>query len=153
LFAVALVALSFIVNPALGAKPTGVSALHQGQGKHSGMKYHSVKDYHKHYGKKASFGWYYAGKHHRHWSYQCYWPRYGCRCYWCPSTCCWYYWCEPRGCYYPVSYVEYATPTAAPQIVVNNTAVATTQGPATSDLPPAPPGGAGPVQPYQGGMR
>jgi hypothetical protein len=69
-----------------------------------------VPSYSVTYGKTFSGGIYYAGKSHNHWSYQCYWSKYGCNCYWCPSTCCYYYWYEPAGCYYPISYITVKTP-------------------------------------------
>ena len=66
---------------------------------------------HGSFGKSFSHGTYFPGKNRHHWTYHCYWPKYGCECYWCPHTSCYYYWCEPSCCYYPVSYVQYAPPT------------------------------------------
>ncbi len=58
-------------------------------------------------GKSFSHGFYFPGRSWNHWSYHCYWPKYGCQCYWCPTTSCWYYWCPPDDCYYPVDYCPY----------------------------------------------
>jgi hypothetical protein len=44
------------------------------------------------------------------WTHHYWWCRYSCWIYWCPSRCCWYYWYEDDGCYYPISYIETATP-------------------------------------------
>jgi hypothetical protein len=70
----------------------------------------SVSNYHLNFGKTFSHGFCYQGKSHSHWSFNCYWPKYGCQCYWCPSTCGYYYWCESACCYYPVSYITIAPP-------------------------------------------
>jgi hypothetical protein len=74
---------------------------------------YNVKSYAGQYGKPFSHGIYYPGRDHRHWTSACWSGRYGCYCYWCPSTCCWYYWCAPQGCYYPTSYIAYAPPCAS----------------------------------------
>jgi hypothetical protein len=117
------------------------------------------KDYHTKYGKKYSFGYSYFGKDHYHWSYQCWYPRYSCDCYYCPSSYCWYYWCEPRVCYLPVSCIEYAPPTVSVAVnnnanAVNNNSIGGVPAGPPVDLPPViptGPGGAGPVSPYKGG--
>ena len=72
----------------------------------------SQPNYHLTSGKSFSHGYFYPGKSHNHWTYQCYWNKYGCNCYWCPYTSCYYYWCEPSCCYYPISYVTVAPPVA-----------------------------------------
>ena len=64
--------------------------------------------YHLKYGSTFAGGICYKGRHHCHWAYSGYSSRYGCICYWCPSTCCYYYWYEPADCYYPVTYYQYA---------------------------------------------
>lgn len=53
---------------------------------------------------KHHYGYSFHGKHHSHWTYQCYSRHYGCTIYWCPYASCYYYWCAPHHCYYPVSY-------------------------------------------------
>ncbi|HVK17899.1 MAG TPA: hypothetical protein VM533_13200 [Fimbriiglobus sp.] len=68
------------------------------------------KGYHLTHGKPFTGGFYYHGKGHHHWTYWGYSPKYGCNCYWCPSTRCYYYWCQPAGCYYPISYFASAPP-------------------------------------------
>jgi hypothetical protein len=68
------------------------------------------KHYHLSHGTPFKHGFFYHGKHHHHWTYRGYSPKYGCNFYWCPSTSCYYYWCEPAGCYYPFSYFHYAPP-------------------------------------------
>src|SRR4051812_1189709 len=60
----------------------------------------STSNYHLNFGKSFSHGFFYEGKNHNHWTYSCYWSKFGCQCYWCPSTLCYYYWCEPKCCYY-----------------------------------------------------
>ncbi len=66
------------------------------------------KDYHLTYGVKSKQGfYYYKGYSHSHWSHQCWYPKYGCNCYWCPCTLVYYYWCVPDECYYPVTYCPY----------------------------------------------
>jgi hypothetical protein len=74
----------------------------------------SHSNYHQTYGKSFSHGYYYPGQYHSHWTYQCYWPKYGCNCYWCPSSSCYYYWCPTASCYYPISYIASAPPTYTP---------------------------------------
>jgi hypothetical protein len=71
-------------------------------------------DYHRRHGKKFAHGYYYPGKHHRHWGNRCWDRRLGCWTYWCPSVCCYYYWCQPACCYYPVTYCVPAPPVVAP---------------------------------------
>ena len=73
-------------------------------------------NYHKTYGKSFSGGYCYEGKSHDHWSYSGYSSKYGCTCYWCPSTSAYYYWSQPSNCYYPVSYYESAP---CPPVVVS----------------------------------
>ena len=107
-----------------------------------------VKDYHLTYGKPFGTGYCYPGKYHDHWTYSCYWPKYGCYCYWCPYTCCYYYWYEPAGCYYPCSYVRNATPEkgsapadVSPEVTpLDNAKGDTPNGPTPNGpTPPAPP--------------
>jgi hypothetical protein len=108
-------------------------------------------------GKKFSQGYFYCDKHCNHWTHQCFWPRYGCECYYCPHAVCWYYWCEPRCCYLPVSCIEYAEPVTVTTTVVNSPTIVVSQGSASgppSDLPPVLPGGpqgAGQVLPFKAG--
>ena len=61
------------------------------------------------YGMKFAHGTYYPGKYQFHWTKSCWSSSYGCKTYWCPSTCAWYYWCVPDSCYYPVTYCPYQT--------------------------------------------
>jgi hypothetical protein len=106
-------------------------------------------------GTSFSHGHYYSGRDHYHWTYRYYWQRYGCDCYYCPSTCGWYYWCEPRCCYYPVSYINYAPPSSSAAAAASSSAVGPTvvaptiinnsTGPGVPQLPAevaGPPGGA-----------
>lgn len=69
----------------------------------------SFKDYHLTHGTKASFGFFYRGHNHHHWSHRYWNDRYGCYCYFCPYTSCYYYWCAPDNCYYPVTYSPYGS--------------------------------------------
>jgi hypothetical protein len=80
----------------------------------------SYQNYHLTHGKAFKGGYCYPGKNHTHWTYHGYSKKYGCECYWCPSTCQYYYWCESATCYYPVSYYQYApcsspAPTPCPE--------------------------------------
>ena len=109
------------------------------------------------YAQKFSFGYSFP-KNSSHWSYYCWSPKYCCNFYWCPSTCCYYYYCQPQSCYYPISYITSAPPqapavaaaTASVSQVVNvQTGVSDAIGPQVVQAgTPAPPPGAGPVQPY-----
>jgi hypothetical protein len=121
-------------NHSVQFKGHGVHGGHNGHGKgHGGHSGHfGSKGYHHNFGKSFSHGFFYPGKSHNHWSYQCYSPKYGCTCYWCPSTTCYYYWCEPKCCYYPISYVTFAPPVCAPPIQMQ----VQTQGPGQLAGPP-----------------
>src|SRR5829696_9126532 len=66
-----------------GFKPTqngGGAKVHTG----GGFKNHSPNwkggfgSYHQKYGKSFGHGFCYPGKQHCHWTYSCYWPKYGC---------------------------------------------------------------------------
>ena len=89
-----------------------------------------INNYHARFGKRFVGGWYYPGKQHNHWTYNRYWAKYGCVCYWCPYTHSYYYWYAPAGCYYPVSYITHATP-----VFVNINATPTTPPFGIPDLP------------------
>lgn len=130
-----------------GNKPPVIT--HSG-GKDFGKVYAANKTYHLNYGKPFKGGFCYPGKYHDHWSYRCYSPKYGCDCYWCPSTCCYYYWCEPACCYYPISYISYAPPYAVAaqsqvQVQVQVQSQAQTQGVVPTSLPGGPPPGVPPL--------
>jgi hypothetical protein len=56
------------------------------------------------YSRKASFGYFFPGRVHTHWTRRVFSDYYGCYTYYCPFSTSWYYWCEPFGCYYPVTY-------------------------------------------------
>jgi hypothetical protein len=81
---------------------------------HYGTRSHSARSYANYnlkYGTKFSRGYYYKGRHHRHWSYR-YWS-YGHRCwyYYDPCCRCCYYWCATDSCYYPTSCIDNSPPT------------------------------------------
>jgi hypothetical protein len=59
------------------------------------------------FGTKFDKGFYYKGKNHNHWSYRCWYPEFGCYCYWDPCVCTYYYFCEPDCCFYPIAYCPY----------------------------------------------
>jgi hypothetical protein len=118
-----------------GYKPSGNWNGWGGFKTHSGGGFVSKLSYHQQFGKSFSHGFCYVGKNHCHWTYSCWWPKYGCNAYWCPSTCCYYYWCEPTGCYYPISYISYAPPVT---VVVAPVQVQVS-APVTVAAPPAPP--------------
>ena len=100
------------------------------------------RNYHRTHGRSFSHGFYYQGRNHYHWSHYCWWGRYGCYAYWCPSTSCYYYWSETASCYYPVSYAEVVAPTASTQLLNvnvnnnnnNNTNVVTTNAPGAAPV-------------------
>lgn len=73
-----------------------------------------VANYHLLHAKAFGGGFFYPGLAHRHWTYRCFWPKYGCVCYWCPYTLAYYYWYAPGGCYYPVGYIAKAVPAFGP---------------------------------------
>jgi hypothetical protein len=97
------------------------------------------RNYHRTHGQSFRYGTYYQGRNHSHWSHYCWWPRFGCYAYYCPSTSCYYYWSETASCYYPVSYAETVTPTASTRLLnvdVNNNDnnVITTNAPASTPV-------------------
>jgi hypothetical protein len=102
-----IIAAAAVTLLAIGSASAGHP--HGKSSNHGGTSIY-VTNYSVTYGKTFSGGIYYPGKYHNQWTYQCYWPKYGCTCYWCPSTCCYYYWYEAAGCYYPVSYITVKTP-------------------------------------------
>jgi hypothetical protein len=58
------------------------------------------RHYHRRHGKRFRYGYYYSGRHHRHWTHRWYSNRY--RRY--------FYWCASRTAYYPVSYINFSLP-------------------------------------------
>ena len=132
-------------GPSGGSHPSGPSHMPSSHpssmsGGYKGSSFPSKSNYHLTYGKSFSHGYFYPGKYHDHWSFKCWWPKYGCYTYWCPSTSCYYYWCEPANCYYPVSYCSYAAPTQVQVQVttpVTVAAAAPVAPPAPVALPPA----------------
>jgi hypothetical protein len=70
----------------------------------------SDRDHDRYYlthGTKASFGWYFKGKNHNHWSSWRWSSKYGCKCYFDRGCGSWFYFCVPDDCYYPVTYCPY----------------------------------------------
>jgi hypothetical protein len=104
-FLFVMIATTLLGGFAFADKPHGKPGSH-----HPSSGGIHVNSYHVTHGKQFAGGWYYPGKHHNHWTYQAYWPKYGCTCYWCPSTNCYYYWYEQASCYYPISYIASAPP-------------------------------------------
>ena len=90
--------------------------------------------YHTTHGTKFAHGYCYKGRDHKHWSCRYFWTKYGCSCWWCPSTHCWYYWCEKDDCYYPITYiviepVQVQAPVANPLVVLIEGSEMPTVGP------------------------
>jgi|GEM_PF-2586071 len=84
-------------------------------GSNYGGSHNHYPNYHIRFGTPFNYGYYYSGRDHYHWS-KFYWnSKYGCYFYFCPYTSCYYYWYEPSGRYYPVRYIEYATPMVLPE--------------------------------------
>ncbi len=112
----------------------------------------NVKDYHLSNGFKLKDGGYsYKGKDHHQWAYKCWYAKYGCECYYCPSACCWYYWYPQDSCYYPVSYIPQYTPTYVERPVSYPTGVqqivnVTNDSPGAGTVAAGGPGGSGPQQ-------
>ncbi len=157
ILSVAAVAMSLALVGAAEAAPRG--------DRYGNSGHHDSRSYHERYGTKFKYGYYYKGHDHHHWTYRYWYGRYGCYCYYCPSTYCWYYWYPTDNCYYPVSYIKTATPVfeTAPRDVVtdvqqivnvtNNSPGSVTAGKggpggvpvggapgAPAPMPPAPPG-------------
>jgi hypothetical protein len=65
--------------------------------------------YHLKHGHKFAHGYYFSGKHHRHWQYRIWDAYYGTFIYWCPNTLVYYYWCEPCARFNPVTYCPHGT--------------------------------------------
>jgi hypothetical protein len=95
----------------------------QGSGKSSGSHNHGSSHYahSNHYGR-------YFGRDYRNWSRYCWFPRYNCYGYCCPSDGCWYYWCDGQGRYIPTSEMASYPPTTS--------GFAPTGPGATGSLPP-----------------
>jgi hypothetical protein len=95
-----------------------VAATAQAGGKNGGISHGpstgSYHNYHVTHGTQFKYGNFYKGRFHYHWNSWCWNTKYNCYFYWCPSTCCYYYWNEPSCCYFPVSYLQFAPPTAFP---------------------------------------
>src|SRR5437868_3406211 len=100
-------------NPKGNGPSGGVNPSHSGPSMSGNWKTGVVSghDFVQKYAKSFSGGFCYPGKGYNHWTYSCFWNKYGCDCYWCPYTSCYYYWCEPKCCYYPISYITVAPPT------------------------------------------
>jgi hypothetical protein len=111
-------------------KPTGMKSPAKVTKPATGMSKPGEK-YHLKYGTSFAGGICYQGRNHYHWTYSGYSSRYGCICYWCPSTCRYYYWYEPARCYYPVTYYK-----CAPAIETVKVATEITTPPA--GVPPLP---------------
>src|SRR5262245_27555287 len=105
-------------------------------------------DYHKKYGVKFAYGYYYPGKVHRHWSKSYYSMKWKCTFHYCPYAKAWYYYHAPKKAYYPASYVREAPPTpgGAPGGATPPAGVTPGPGKADPPTPPAPtPAGPGPT--------
>jgi hypothetical protein len=150
-FILSVVATGLCVGAAVagpGGKPTGSSHPSPSSGSHMGTSHigtshmgswsnYKSSSFHNNFGsgfggKSFSHGFYFPGKSWNHWTYNCWWPKYGCQCYWCPYTSCYYYWCQSASCYYPISYVQSAPPT---QVQVQVTNVAPTPAPVSTPAP------------------
>jgi hypothetical protein len=91
-----------------GTATAGSHGRSGGSGSHyvsGGSGSHTI--YTTHTNKPNGSTHYYKGRDHFHYSSRCWDRRYGCYCYWCPSSYCYYYWCPPDDCYYPVTYCPY----------------------------------------------
>lgn len=69
------------------------------------------------------------GRTNLKWSSTRFFPRYGCKGYFCPTARCWYYWCAPYSCYLPFSYFNQFPPTMV------NPLAGIPGGPAMANLP------------------
>jgi hypothetical protein len=93
-------------------------------------------------GQKFGSRWRFHGKHGHYWSRTCWSRKYGCECYYCPTTCCWYYWCEGQVAYLPLSEYE----DNPPQAPATTASAAATAAATAAGLPTTGPDGE-PLQP------
>jgi hypothetical protein len=128
--ATGLLAGAVLTHPAAGKGGGGKTGASSAKGGGA----HSTGSYHLTHGTRFSGGYSYKGVSHNHWTHWGYSKRYGCTCYWCPSTHCYYYWCQSAGCYYPVSYFASAPYTTGPVLTQTPTQ---TQG-LPDGVPPIP---------------
>jgi hypothetical protein len=103
-----LLTVTAIAALTLAALTTSAQA---GGGKSGGGSQHSQHSRghgQKFTGHKHGNHWRFHGREGHYWSRTRWSKRYGCECYYCPTTCGWYYWCAPQSCYMPVScYQQY----------------------------------------------
>ena len=92
----------------LGLAITGGAAQAHG-GPHGGHRgytrtYYGSTPYYRVHGKSFKGGYYYTGRHHRHWEYRVWSPVYKRYHYWDPYVRCFYYYYPTCDCYYPITY-------------------------------------------------
>jgi hypothetical protein len=115
--------LAALVLGLLTCAPLQASHGHHGHhGHHRVHHYRSrsaaySKAYLKKHGRHFKHGWYYAGRHHRHWAWSYYNPRWRTTFYFDPAVETYFYWYAPLGRFYPESYLEVAPPIDDPGIL------------------------------------
>lgn len=112
-------------SPSGQAKPGPVSnSMHKSNVALNKVSSHTVNkvstNYHLTSGVRSSFGTYYRGRNHNHWSITRFDPRYGCTCYFDAGLSIWFYFCEVDVCFYPVTYCphRYCSTCVAPVVEV-----------------------------------
>lgn len=121
-----------------------------GGSSYGGSSYGGTRTF-EHNGRSYSSHYYRSS--YRGWSSYCWYPRYGCYGYYCPTQSCWYYWYPQSNCYLPVTYLPTFTPTPlsanANQNTNVNTNISVAGGPALPAGATAVPAGATPFLPPQ----
>jgi hypothetical protein len=142
--AIAVLALALTASAEAGPSGRESGRSHSVSYHNSHVTHGHAKNYsYKFTGRRFGSSWCFYGKSGHYWSRTCWSRKYGCDCYWCPTTCCWYYWCAPRDCYYPVScYAQYPpVATAATAATATATATATASAAASTGGPTVGPDG------------
>jgi hypothetical protein len=88
----------------------------EGSGKPPGSNKGGSSSHSMHSHKQQSrYSGRYFGRDYRNWSRYCWFPRYNCYGYCCPSDGVWFYWCEEQGRYLPISELANYPPTTTGQ--------------------------------------
>ena len=101
-------------GPSGGGKSVASSRGTQHSRSHHGHHHHAHHHHHGHHHQ------HYRNWDYRSWSSYCWYPRYGCYCYYCPTSCGWFYYYEQDRCYLPITQVAQYPPTNVNVNVNNN---------------------------------
>jgi hypothetical protein len=69
------------------------------------------RDYFRDHGHRFKYGWYYEGRHHRHWIWSYYNRLWRTTFYFDRALGGYYYWSQNDNRFYPLSYIDEAPPT------------------------------------------